>query len=117
MVALGANANGPFSLKQQSLSINTKKLLAIYFEIYSLQDKLQNKNILCFCDNTMAVSTVVKKGSQHVICDKITVKLFALVKLLGSSLTATHLAGSLNSAAVFQGKTMPMKDLNGLSMH
>ena len=98
-VDLGANANGPFSLKQHALSINTKELLTIYFGIYSLQDKLWNKNILCFCDKTTAVSTVVKKGSQHAICDKITVKLFSLVKCLGSSLTATHLTGSLNSAA------------------
>ena len=98
-VSLGANANGPFSFKQQSLSINTKELLAIYFGIFSLQDKLRNKNILCFCDNTTAVSTVLKKGSQHAIRDKITVRLFSLVASLGSSLTATHLAGSLNSTA------------------
>ena len=98
-VALGANANGPFSFKQQSLSINTRELLAIYFGVYSLQDKLHNKNILCFCNNTTAVSTVLIRGSHHAIRDKITVKLFSLVTSLGPSLTATHLAGSLNLAA------------------
>ena len=74
----GANANGPFSTKQKDLSINTKELLAMFLGLQSLQDKIRNKNVLCFCDNVMAVSCINKFGSQNVIRDQLTVRIFEL---------------------------------------
>ena len=52
----GVNANGTFSEKQSSLSINTKELLAIYYGLASFKRHLTAQNILCHCD----VATDVK---------------------------------------------------------
>ena len=95
----GSNANGPFSAKQRELSINTKELLAMFLGLQALRDKIRNHNVLCFCDNVMAVSCITKLGSQNVIRDQLTVKIFELVHDLNCTIAATHLAGSENSAA------------------
>ena len=95
----GHNANGPFSEKQKMLSINTKELLAIYFGLSSLGKFLRGKNVICFCDNTTAVSCLTKFGSQDRTRDKITVWIFQLASDLDIHLTGTHLARTLNSGA------------------
>ena len=68
----GHNANCPFSEKPKMLSINTKELLAIYFGLSSLGKFLRGKNVICFCDNTTAVSCLTKLGSQDRTRDRIT---------------------------------------------
>ena len=92
----GAKVNGTFSEKQKLLSINTKELLAIYYGLQCLKDKLKESNILCMCDNTTAVSCILKKGARDRVRDKITKAIFELVWGMNSQITATHLAGSLN---------------------
>ena len=98
-VTSGGCANGAFSEKQKLCSINTKELMAIYFGISSLKDLLQNKNILCMCDNTTAVSCIVKRGSQDPTRDKVTRRIFELVWSLNSTLGCTHIPGESNRRA------------------
>ena len=81
------------------LSINTKELLAIYFGLSSLGRFLRGKNVICFCDNTTAVSCVAKLGSWDQTGDQITARIFQLASDLDIHLTGTHLAGTLNSGA------------------
>ena len=90
----GANANGPFSLKQKEPSINTKELLAMFLGLQALEDKIRDRNVLCFCDSVTAVSCIRKFGSQNVIRDQLTVKIFDLVGKLNCRISATYLAGS-----------------------
>ena len=71
------NANGSFAQHQSDFSINTKELLTIYYGICSLADQLQNHHILCYSDNTMAVATVNKKGSQNKLRDRIVFRIYA----------------------------------------
>ena len=98
-VTAGGCANGAFSQKQKNCSINTKELMAIYFGIASMKDLLQNKNILCMCDNTTAVSCIVKRGSQDLTRDRLTRHIFELVWSLNSTLGCTHISGDLNGQA------------------
>ena len=95
----GSNANGPFSAKQRELSINTKELLAMFLGLQALRDKIRDHNVLCFCDNVMAVSCITKLGLQNVIRDWLTVKIFELAHALNCKIAATHLARSENSSA------------------
>ena len=95
----GANANGPFTEKQKTLSINSRELLAIYLGLLSLRDKLIGHSILCLCDNTTAVSCVNKRGSQDFFRDKLVGKIFELVSSLNAQIAATHLAGEANGNA------------------
>ena len=53
------NANGTFSAKQNCLSINAKELLAMFYGLSSFKLQIAGKNILCHCDNTIAVSYIV----------------------------------------------------------
>ena len=94
----GDTANGAFSTKQQLLSINTRELLAIYFGLMSLRENLRNKTILCHCDNTTAVSCILKHRSADKIRNIITINIFDLVDSLNSAISAVHLRGSKNSA-------------------
>ena len=92
-------ANGAFSEKQKLCSINTKELMAIYFGISSLKDLLWNKHILCMCDNTTAVSCIVKRGSQDPTRNRVTRHIFELVWSINSTLGCTHISGELNGRA------------------
>ena len=87
----GVNANGTFSEKQSSLSINTKELLAIYYGLASFKNHITGQNILCHCDNTTAVSCIVKKGSSDKIRNAITKKdISAYSRNTGEHLLCTY---------------------------
>ena len=95
------SANRSFAQHQSNFSINTKELLAIYYGICSLSDKLANHHILCYCDNTTAVTTVNKMGSQNKLRDKIVFKIYSKLHSVNSSIISTHLSGILNGKADF----------------
>ena len=110
----GDTVNGAFSSKQQLLSINTRELLAVYFGLLSLREKLRNKAILCHCNNTMAVSCILKHRSPDKIRNRITINIFELIDDLNSSISAVHLSRSENgSADSLSRKIMPTSTLNG----
>ena len=95
----GVNANGTFSAKQNSLSINTKELLAIYYGLSSFKSYIAGQNILCHCDNTTTVSCIVKNGSSDKVRNVITKKIFQLVRQLGANIYCVHTSGVNNDAA------------------
>ena len=95
------SANRSFAQFQSKFSINTKELLAIYYGICSLSDKLGNHHILCYCDNTTAVATVNKKGSQNKLRDKIVFKIYSKLNSINSTIVSTHLSRTLNGKADF----------------
>ena len=99
MLIEGFNANGTFSSKQEELSINTKELLAIYYGLSTFKEVIAGKNVLCHCDNTTAVSCIVRKGSMDKVRNEITKRIFDLVTSLGGKVHCVHLSGSDNSAA------------------
>ena len=95
------SANGSFAQHQSGFSINTKELLAIYYGVCSLADKLKNHHILCYSDNTTVVATVNKKGSQNKLRDRIVFRLYAKLQSLNSSIVSTHLSRIFNGRADF----------------
>ena len=95
----GVNANGTFSEKQSSLSINTKELLAIYYRLASFKIHITGQNILCHCDNTTAVSCIVKKGSSDKIRNAITKKIFHFIREVQANIYCVHISGVDNGVA------------------
>ena len=95
----GNNAKGTFSRKQDSLLINTKELLAMYYGLCSFKHIIKGHNVLCHCDNTMAVSCIVHKGSVDKIRNAITKHIFELGSTLGCRIHSVHVSGCDNSAA------------------
>ena len=94
----GVNANGTFSKKQNSLSINMKELLAIYYGLSSFKHHITEQNILCHCDNTTAVSCIVKKGSPDKVRNAITKKIFQLIREAKANIYCVHISSVDNGA-------------------
>ena len=93
------NVNGTFSAKQNCLSINTKELLAMFYGLSGFKLQIAGKNILCHCDNTTAVSCILKKGSSGKIWNAITKRIFQLVRQLGANIYCVHISGVDNDTA------------------
>ena len=105
---------GVFSDEQKKLSINTKELLAIYFAFVVCKDDLKNKHILICSDSTTALSCIRKKGSDDVIRDRITVRLFELAHVYNITISGTHISGFENSAADRASRIFP--DINNANI-
>ena len=103
----GKSAHGQFSTKQQRLSINVKELLAIYYGLRSLKAEITGSCVLCFCDNSSAVSCLARMGSQNEILDGLTRKVYEFIWSIGSNIQICHLAGVLNKSADFLSRLPP----------
>ena len=90
---------GVFSEEQKRLSINTKELLAIYYAFVVCKDQLRNKHVLIHSDSTTALSCIRKRGSQDVMCDRITVRLYEFASYHNITISGTHISGFENSTA------------------
>ena len=75
----GIEVQGLFTEKQRLLSINTKDLLATYYALGAHASKLTSKVVMLRCDNMTAISCIRKKGSSHVVRNRITELIFDIV--------------------------------------
>ena len=57
------SCNGRWSSKEKCLSINVRELLAIWFSLLTLREKIKCLDIKILCDNVTAVANVRKMGS------------------------------------------------------
>ena len=97
--SLQRQAQGRFTQKQASHSINTKELLAIYFGVLSFREDLRGSNLQVHTDNCTALASISKKGSSNAIRDKITRHIFEHMSQLGTTLQAVFMEGRSNLEA------------------
>ena len=92
-------AKGNFDRSIARKSSNFRELTAVLLAILAFNNKLKEKHVLIFSDNTTAIAYINNRGGPHNDLTELAIKIWQQAEKLGLSITCRHLAGIANVTA------------------